>query len=139
VTDTHTRVLATIEQMTTAFESADLERVMSAYEPGAVVVFEPGRPVSDPAILRATFSQWFALTPRFEYSGHEVFVSADIALHIAPWRMEGTAPDGSAIEQTGLSVAVLRRQPDGRWRLVIDDPFGQHLLENVGPRVLRPA
>jgi hypothetical protein len=42
--------------------------------------------------------------------------------------MTGTAPDGSAIEQGGLSVALLRRQPDGRWLMVVDDPFGDELL-----------
>lgn len=32
------------------------------------------------------------------------------------------------METGGLSVAVLRKQPDGKWLLVFDNPFGgQHL------------
>ena len=43
--------------------------------------------------------------------------------------MRATAPDGTKIQERGLSVAVLRRQPDGQWLMVIDNPHGQHLLD----------
>jgi len=59
----------------------------------------------------------------------EVFASGDIALHIAPWKMTGQAPDGTPFDQNGLSVAVFRRQADGAWKMVIDNPNGDALLE----------
>jgi len=121
------QVLATVERMTAAFQNGDIENVMKVYENDAVVVFEPERPLSDPAVVRATFKQWFAMSPRFEYAGHDVLVAGDLAVHIAPWKMRGKAADGAPIEQSGLSVAVLRRQSDGRWLMVIDNPHGQHV------------
>lgn len=123
-------VLATIKSMTEAFHSGDIDGVMSSYEDRATVVFEPDAPVSDPAIMRTMFQGTFTLDPKFSYSGHEVFVADDIAIHFAPWTMKGNAPDGQAVEQSGLSVAVLRRQADGKWLMVIDNPHGQHLLTN---------
>jgi len=33
----------------------------------------------------------------------------------------GATPDGSSV--TTHTTEVLRRQPDGRWTYVIDDPF----------------
>lgn len=118
----------TVLDMTTAFQAGDLDTVLNSYEPGAVVMFEPGEPVSDPKILAETFAAWSAMGPEFTYAGHDVIVSGDTALHIAPWSMTGTGPDGSTIEQSGLSVAVLKRQADGGWRMVIDNPHGQALL-----------
>jgi len=91
-------------------------------------ILEPGKPVSDPAVLREMFSGAFMLNPKFTYSGHEVFVAGDIAVHYAPWTMKGRTPDGKDIEQSGLSVAVLRRQSDGEWLMVIDNPHGQNLM-----------
>jgi ketosteroid isomerase-like protein len=127
-------VIATVEKMTEAFHAADMDGVMRAYEDRPTIVFAPGQPVSDPAILRSTFEQWFALSPQFTFSAHEVFVAGDLALHLTPWQMKGTAPDGTAISQSGLSVAVLRRQNSGEWKIAIDDPFGQHLLEAREPQ-----
>ncbi|MGB8813991.1 MAG: hypothetical protein WCC57_12490 [Paracoccaceae bacterium] len=74
------------------------------------------------------FQDFFAVDPTFTYSGHVVIVSGKTALHIAPWVMTGTAPNGQAISQTGLSVAVLRQQANGRWLTMIDNPDGQHLM-----------
>jgi len=125
---TENNIIATIERMTTAFHNGDIESVMASYENKATVVFEPETPVSTPAVIREKFQGAFTLNPQFSYSGHEVFVANDIAVHIAPWTMKGKTPDGKEIEQRGLSIAVLRRQPDGKWLMVIDNPHGQYLM-----------
>jgi uncharacterized protein (TIGR02246 family) len=123
-------VIVAVERMTAAFHAGDLDRVMASYEEDAVVMFEPGKPVSDPQGIREGFRGFFSLSPRFTYGGHEVNLLGDLAIHIAPWKMTGSTPDGAPVEQRGLSVAVLRKQTDGRWLLVIDNPHGQHLLAN---------
>ena len=122
-------VRAVVERMTSAFEQGDIETVMASYETSAAVLFEPGRPISEPAELRQMFEAFSAMSPSFTYSGHEVIVAGDVAVHFAPWRMRGTSPEGQAIEQGGLSVAVMRKQADGQWLMVIDNPHGQRLLE----------
>jgi ketosteroid isomerase-like protein len=68
------------------------------------------------------------MNPIFTYSGHEVYISGDIATHIAPWTMVGEMPDGSKIEQSGLSIAVLRKQADGNWLMIQDNPNGAFLM-----------
>lgn len=122
------RVMNVIQNMTAAFHSGDIEGVMKSYDKNATVMFEPAKPISDPAVLREMFKGAFSLNPKFTYSGHEVFISGDVAVHFAPWKMKGSTPDGTAIEQSGLSVAVLRRQSNGEWLMVIDNPHGQNLM-----------
>lgn len=121
-------VIAAVEAMTAAFERSDLAGVLAAYQEESVVAFEPGTEASGTAALSAGFEGFFAVRPRFTYAGHDVLVAGDLALHIAPWRMIGTAPDGTALSQAGLSVAVLRRTAGGDWRIVLDNPFGDRLL-----------
>ena len=128
----HINVIAAVERLTAAFHAADLEGVMKSYAPTATVVFEPGAPASDPVAIRAGFGGFFKVSPRFEYSGHEVVIAGDTAVHFAPWTMKGIAPDGTPVQQRGLSVAVLNRQPDGSWRMVIDNPHGQRLIDEKG-------
>jgi len=126
------KVLEAIEVMTSAFQQKDIEGVLKSYESGAVVMFEPGKRVTDSAVLRQMFEGAFQLNPLFHYpSGHEVFVANDIALHIAPWVMKGRTPDGSDIAQKGLSVAVLRKNEDGQWLLIVDNPHGQFLMDGL--------
>jgi len=121
-------VLSTIEEMTGAFNRGDVDAVMRTYEPGAVVVAEPGAPIKGDDALRGMFAGFVAAQARFTFQGHEVIGTGALALHLTPWRMRGVAPDVSTLVASGLSVAVLRRQPDGRWLLVIDHPWGDAIL-----------
>lgn len=121
-------VLALVQKMTSSFEAGDIDAVMQTYEANQSIAFEPGQPVSDGAVARQIFTQFNAMAPTFSYSGHEVIVEGDIAIHIAPWKMKATGPDGKPVDGAGLSIAVLRRQADGSWKMVIDNPHGSHLL-----------
>lgn len=126
--DQKANVLSTIDAMTDAFHQGDIDGIMRTYEPGAVVVGEPGTPISGTPALRAMFAGFIAAKAHFTFHAHEVIPAEDIALHLTQWSMTGMAPDGKALEANGLSVAVLRRQPDGSWLMVIDDPYGDALL-----------
>ena len=121
-----TNVLATVETMTSAFAMGDIDRVMSTYAPGAVVVGEPGQPVTGDAALRAMFAAFVESGVAFTYGAHEVVVAGDTALHLMKWTAPG--PDGS--EANALSIAVMRRQPDGGWKMIIDHPFGDGVMHS---------
>lgn len=116
-------ILDTIGTMTTAFAAGDIETVMETYESGAVVVAQPGETAAGTAELRAMFAEFAAAGITFTYGAHEVVIAGDIGLHLMKW----TAP-GPDSDQSALSVAVLRRQPDGAWKMVIDHPFGDGVM-----------
>ncbi len=128
MTQEEKKVLDAVASMTSSFEKGDINTVMQCYERHATVVFDPGKPVMDANVLKKMFEGMATANPKFEYSGHQVFVSGDIALHIAPWKMSAKTPDGQQIQQSGLSLAVLRKQASGDWLMVIDNPHGQMLL-----------
>ncbi|MES0864316.1 DUF4440 domain-containing protein [Ruegeria sp. SCPT10] len=129
VTQDQQDVLAAVEHMTQSFMDNNIPEVMDSYEPKATVLFEPAVPITENTMLKEMFAGMAALNPVFEYpSGHDVVVNGDIAIHISPWTMAGKTQDGQAVAQNGLSIAVLRRQEDGSWKMVIDNPHGARLL-----------
>jgi ketosteroid isomerase-like protein len=122
-------VLRAIETMTSSFQANDISAVMAAYETAPTVLFEPGVEITGDAMVEQMFTGMASVSPKFTYpAGHDVIVNGDTALHISPWQMTATGADGERFEQTGLSVAVLHRQADGGWKMVIDNPHGGRLL-----------
>ncbi|WP_160116000.1 YybH family protein [Candidatus Halocynthiibacter alkanivorans] len=121
-------VLTVVETMTEAFQAGDIAAVMESYEARSLVMFEPGVPVTDREQIMQMFTGFSQAKPEFTYSGHEVVVNGDTAVHIAPWSMVATGPEGVQISDSGLSVAILRRQSGGGWKMVIDNPHGARLL-----------
>lgn len=118
-TATETAVIQTVDQMTRAFAEGDIDRILTAYAPGAVVVGADGARIRGDAALREMFASYIDAGATFSYGAHEVVISGDTALHLLEWRSG---------EARALSVAVLKRQPDGGWRMVIDHPFGDNVM-----------
>ena len=54
----------------------------------------------------------------------KVLEAKGTALVINKWILRGTQPNGTPITMSGQSADVLRRQQDGTWRVLIDDPWG---------------
>ena len=105
--------------------AGDVDALMSLYEPDAVFQPQPGVSLRGPSEIRPAIAQLAALHPRI--SSHEepdVVVVGDLALVSNEWTMTAQAPDGTHVEQRGVSADLLRRQPDGSWLVLIDQPRG---------------
>ena len=107
-----------------AFNSGDLEAFVEAYEPDATLIVPPeGDRVSGRAEIRKAVEPTFALMPRAEIEVIRKLESDGLALTHARWAIDGTGPLGEAVEMNGSGSIVSRRQPDGRWLIVLDNPL----------------
>ena len=102
--------------------AADLDGLVSLYEPSAVFEPQPGVVVQGHAAIRHALDELLALEPRISADTVEVLVAGDTALVVNDWVLTGRTPDGTPVEQHGRSADVVRLQPDGRWLVVIDKP-----------------
>jgi ketosteroid isomerase-like protein len=48
--------------------------------------------------------------------------AAELAMLHGKWTLHATGPDGNLIRREGRNTETARRQPDGRWLFVIDNP-----------------
>jgi ketosteroid isomerase-like protein len=49
----------------------------------------------------------------------------DIAVLYNDWRMTAAGADGRRERSSGKAIEIVRRQADGSWKFVIDDPHGR--------------
>jgi uncharacterized protein (TIGR02246 family) len=109
-----------------AFNSGDLEALVALYEPDAVYVGGPEEITKGTAAIRGLLREALTSNPRLEIETTGVYRSDDgIALTQSRWTISAIEPDGNAVEVTGRSSEVLRRQADGAWLVVIDNPGTQ--------------
>jgi uncharacterized protein (TIGR02246 family) len=106
-----------------AFNSGDVEQVMALYEPDAVLIPEPGQVARGTDAIRQALLGFVGLKLPIRLENKRVLTSGDLAMVSNTWKMAGTGPDGSPLDLGGNTMEVLRRQPDGTWRYVFDDPF----------------
>lgn len=106
------------------FAAADMDALISLYEPHAVLLPQPGQVARGPAAIRESLGAFLAMKGSFAIRSSKVIQADDVAIVFAKWTLDARAPDGSPIHLEGETSDVLRRQPDGRWLIAIDSPFG---------------
>jgi uncharacterized protein (TIGR02246 family) len=109
---------------TTAFNAGDAAALLALYEPDATLAPAPGQVVSGHAAIGEVLAGFLALKGRMTIETVRVIQSGDVALLHGAWILSGTGPDGSAVELAGRNAEVARRQADGSWQFVVDNPFG---------------
>ena len=110
-------------QVTAAINAGDIDAAVAMYEPGATFVAEPGKPVIGTAAIREVMTGFMAMKPTMTMEVPIVVESGDTALLHSRWTLKGTAPDGSPVEMEMQGTEVVRRQANGNWLFVIDNPF----------------
>ena len=100
-----------------AMKSGDVEAVLALYEPGAGMTNQQGQVRSGIDTIRQDMAPFAAAKPDITIETDKIILAGDIALCHSRWSMTKPAP------MSGRAVEVARRQPDGAWLYVIDDPF----------------
>jgi ketosteroid isomerase-like protein len=91
--------------------AGDVEGVVALYEPDAVLAFPKGQLTVGHDQIREAYAAFLAGRPVLESAGQRApIVNGDIAL------TSTLLPNG------GATVEIARRQPDGTWRWMIDQP-----------------
>ena len=117
-----------ITQFIAAINDGDLETALSLYEPGASFIAQSGEVVTGISALRKEFSGFMALKPTLTSEKHRVIDVGEIAIYYSRWTMQGRDPAGNPVEQGGRSTDIVRRQPDGHWRIALDNPWGTDIV-----------
>jgi len=105
------------------FATADLDGLMDLYEEGAVFTNAQGAHAGSEAI-REVLNGYLSTGASIAMNDSVSFEAGELALVHWAWTM--TFPDGRVAE--GSTAEVLRRQSDGSWKFVIDNPDGPALI-----------
>ncbi len=120
--------LDVITQLVTAMNAHDLKMAMTLFEPGASFVMKPGVVASGTAGIQQALEGFMALKPMLTIDAQQVVQAGDVAQYCARWSIKGVDPTGTAIQLSGRSSSILRRQPDGRWLFLVDNPWGTEIV-----------
>src|SRR5262245_27050943 len=117
----------TPDETNARFEAAvnrgDVDAALALYEPEACLVGSPGEPVFGHDAIRQMLQARVDAQPTLTMEPSAVLQVGEVALTSHAWKATADGPNGQ-VELAGHAVEVLRRQADGTWLFVIDDPYG---------------
>ena len=109
-----------------AMEKGDIEATVALYEPEAVLLTESGGLLQGRDMIRRHNEEFISLRAKTTIEEIKTIISGDGS--IATTRMKCTSvfrdpKSGHLVRQVTRTMEVVRKQSDGTWRFVIDDPF----------------
>jgi uncharacterized protein (TIGR02246 family) len=104
--------------------TGNLDALMTLYEDQAAFATQPGSLAHGLQGIREGLAGFIAMNGRLDLEVTRVLEANGLALVTGTWSFAGTGPDGQPVMLSAQNADVLRRQPDGSWRFVIDNPWG---------------
>jgi uncharacterized protein (TIGR02246 family) len=108
-----------------AFNAGDIDDTVACYEPQACFVLKSGHATRGAAELLEMYRVTFSYKPDLELDVRKIIPAGDdLALVVVQWKSKTVSSSGEAKVWAGTATDIVRRQPDGTWKLVLDNPYG---------------
>jgi ketosteroid isomerase-like protein len=107
----------------------DVSGALRCFDVNAVYVTEAGKFVQGHDAVRQALEAVAGLKPDLQAQRSAVLVTTyDIASWVDEWTLKATLPNGEKLDLAGVSSDVLKRQANGVWTYLVDNPYGAAYL-----------
>jgi len=103
-----------------AYNTGNVATVLSMYDVNGIIVAEPGNPVSGKEKFEAAVKSILSIKGKMEIKTVYCLHVGDIAVGRSEWSIK----DGDEVKVSAKGVEVMKQQPDGTWKVLIDHAFG---------------
>jgi len=108
-----------------AMAAGDVEALVELYEPCAVFADEGIKKMVGREQLVEGFTRLAGQHLRIRGNPRVVADFGDLAVLYNDWTETGAGADGASFARSGKAIEIVRKQTDGTWRYLFDDPYGR--------------
>jgi uncharacterized protein (TIGR02246 family) len=103
-----------------AFNTGDVATVLNMYDFNGIIVPEPGKPVSGKQKFEEAIKAILSIKGKMEIKTVYCLQTGNLAVGRSEWNIT----DGNEVKVSAKGIEVMKQQPDGTWKIVIDHAFG---------------
>ena len=108
------------KSLAAAYNTGDLDTVLSMYDVNGIFVPEPGRPVSGNEQFQAAVKSILSIKGKMEINTVYCLEAGDVAIGRSEWSIR----DEGETRVAAKGIELLKKQADGTWKVLIDHAFG---------------
>lgn len=103
-----------------AFNTGDVNTVLSMYDVTGLFVPETGKPLTGREQFEEVVKSILSIKGTMEIKTVYCLQTGNIAVGRSEWSIT----DGDDVKVSAKGIEVMREQPDGTWKIVVDHAFG---------------
>lgn len=106
-----------------AYNSKNIQQIMKLYTKDAKLVNEDGTVAAGLTQIQKIQTELLKIGGHFTAKNLSTVVVGDTALLNAHWHISTKDKNGKPLELSGFTSEIVKKQPNGTWLYVIDNPF----------------
>ena len=103
-----------------AFNTGNVDIVMSMYDVAGIIVPEPGKPVSGKEKFEEAIKGILSIKGKMEIKTVYCLQTGNIAVGRSEWNIT----DNDEVKISAKGIEVMKQQADGDWKIIVDHAFG---------------
>jgi ketosteroid isomerase-like protein len=118
----------TVAHVITLRQAGKFDEAVAFYAEDVAFVAQPGTVLRGREQARLVLEQMSKAFQRFAIVRRETVEVGDLALHQSSWVGWTSAETDAPSDAQGATADVMRRDADGVWRFIVDNPWGAAIL-----------
>ena len=106
----------------------DLNGALNCFHPDATYIERDGQEVKSLENIKNALAGICAWRPQIEGVKNKVTIVGDLAIWIDKYAVKAKAANGDPLEMEGTTACILKRDSNGNWLWLIDNPFASDHL-----------
>ena len=107
-----------------AVRNGDVKTAMTCFDKEAVYIGKDSKPISGMDNIEKVITELCKMKPDIKVYEHQMSpVGSDMMYWLDKWTMTATDPQGNSINMKGASANMMRKNADGIWLWLVDNPF----------------
>ncbi|MBB6109010.1 YybH family protein [Mucilaginibacter lappiensis] len=106
--------------LASAFNTGDVNTVLSMYDVTGIIVPEPGKPVSGKDSFEEAIKGILSIKGKMDIKTVYCIQTGDMALGRSEWSIT----DNGEVKISAKGIEVMKQQTDGSWKVLFDHAFG---------------
>ncbi|MCT3897468.1 DUF4440 domain-containing protein [Elizabethkingia anophelis] len=110
--------------------NGDLQGALSCFGEDAIYIERDGKEISGLQNIKKSMVQLCTWKPEIVGSKHKVTIVGNLAIWIDKYSLKAIMPDGNPIEMSGATSCIMKKNDQGIWLWLVDNPFAGEVFED---------
>lgn len=110
--------------------TGDLSGALSCFDKDATYIERDGQEIKGLDNIKKSMEHLCTWKPDIKGSKQRVTIVGDLAVWVDAWTLKAVMPDGKPIEMNGATTCMMKKNENGIWLWLVDNPFAAEVFEN---------
>ena len=108
----------------------DLQGALNCFDKDATYIERDGQEITGLENIEKSMEHLCTWKPKIVGSKSRVTIVGNLAIWVDKWSLNAIMPDGNPIEMNGATSCMMKKNEEGIWVWLVDNPFAADIFEN---------